>query len=394
MLKQDQHAVLPTSSVNEQARQDFLNQLGKHVLNEITPGNIAAYQKRVLPKIKADKGRDPENRHEIRKEMVRDPYYQMTSSFQRTVQEMMWNSVDDTIQRQLPELIATAKSIRDGETLGSLHVDPDFVVPAYVAENDHHCMPGGYSGDLVKDDITAGALYDKGAFIYTQGLFGPRMDGIGKATALMIAATFPDLKPKKMLEIGCTAGGSTTGLKMGFPDSEIHAIDVGPAVLRYAHARAESLGVAIHFHQMNGEAMTFEDNTFDLVNCPASLHEMSHSAVYNVFKEACRVLKPGGVFLLSELPPYEGDDPWTQFVRDWDTYNNNEPFWGTVHEMDFAEVAAGAGFDPKSYWQGTGPGIAEANALTGAVEVQNKKFMGSTRGGGKAWYAHMTKPAA
>ncbi len=394
MLKQDQHAVLPKSSVNEQARQDFLNQLGKHVLNEITPGNIAAYQKRVLPKIKADKGRDPENRHEIRKEMVRDPYYQMTSSFQRTVQEMMWNSVDDTIQRQLPELIAIAKSIREGKTLGSLHIEPDFVVPAYVAENDHHCMPGGYSGDLVDDDITAGALYDKGAFIYTQGLFGPRMDGIGKATALMIAATFPELKPKKMLEIGCTAGGSTTGLKMGFPDSEIHAIDVGPAVLRYAHARAESLGMAIHFHQMNGEAMTFDDNTFDLVNCPASLHEMSRSAVYNVFKEACRVLKPGGVFLLSELPPYDGDDPWTQFVRDWDTYNNNEPFWGTVHEMDFAEVAASAGFDPESYWQGTGPGIAEANALTGAVEVQNKKFMGSTRGGGKAWYAHMTKPAA
>ncbi|MEQ9444843.1 MAG: class I SAM-dependent methyltransferase [Rhodospirillaceae bacterium] len=394
MLKQDQHAVLPKSSVNEQARQDFLNQLGKHVLNEITPGNIAAYQQRVLPKIKAAKGRDPENRHEIRKEMVRDPYYQMTSSFQRTVQEMMWNSVDDTIQRQLPALIATAKSIREGETLGSLHIDPDFVVPAYVAENDHHCMPGGYSGDLIDDDITAGALYDKGAFIYTQGLFGPRMDGIGKATALMIAATFPELKPKKMLEIGCTAGGSTTGLKMGFPDSEIHAIDVGPAVLRYAHARAESLGVAIHFHQMNGEAMTFEDNTFDLVNCPASLHEMSRSAVYNVFKEACRVLKPGGVFLLSELPPYEGDDPWTQFVRDWDTYNNNEPFWGAVHDMNFEEVAAKAGFDQKSYWQGTGPGIAEANALTGAVEVQNKKFMGSTRGGGKAWYAHMTKPVA
>ncbi|MBT5242217.1 MAG: class I SAM-dependent methyltransferase [Rhodospirillaceae bacterium] len=394
MLRQEPHAVLPQSSVNEQSRQDFLNQLGKHVLNEITPGNAAAYQKRVLPRIKTEKGRDPESRHEIRKEMVRDPYYQMTSSFQRTVQEMMWNSVDDTIQRQLPELIATAKTIRDGETLGSLNLEPGFEIPPYIAENDHHCMPGGYSGDLVDDDITAGALYDKGAFIYTQGLFGPRMDGIGRATALMTACSFPKLQPKKILEIGCTAGGSTTGLKMGFPDAEVHAIDVGPSVLRYAHARAESMGVAIHFHQMSGEALTFDDASFDLVNCPASFHEMSRSAVYNVFKEAFRVLKPGGVFLLSELPPYEGVDPWTQFVRDWDTYNNNEPFWGTLHEMNFAEVAETAGFDRADYWEGTGPGIAEANQLTGAVEVQNKKFMGSTRGGGQAWYAHMTKRAS
>lgn len=393
MLQQERHAVLPQSSLSEQARQDFLNQLGKHVLNEITPGNAAAYERRVLPRIRAEKGRDPESRHEIRKAMVADPYYQMTSSFQRTVQEMMWNSVDDTIQRQLPELIETAKAIRDGETIGSLHLDPDFVIPSYVAENDHHCMPGGYAGDLCEDDITAGALYDKGAFIYTQGLFGPRMDGIGKATAMMFAHCFPDMKPQKILEIGCTAGGSTTGLKMGFPDAEMHAIDVGPAVLRYGHARAESLGVPIHFHQMSGEDLSFEDNSFDFVNCPASFHEMSRSAVYNVFKEVHRVLKPGGVFLMSELPPYEGEGPWAQFIRDWDTYNNNEPFWGAVHELDFAEVAEKAGFSREDYWAGTGPGIAEANQLTGAVEVQNKKFMGSTRGGGKAWYVHVTKRA-
>ena len=391
MVHQDPHAVLPQSSVNEAARQNFLNQLGKHVLNEITPGNKAAYEKRVLPKFTAKEGREPETRHEIRKAMVHDPYYQMTSSFQRTVQEMMWNSVDDTIQRQLPELIKTAKDIREGETVGSLKLDQDFEIPAYVSENDHHCMPGGYSGDLVEDDITAGALYDKGAYIYTQGLFGTRMDGIGKATALMLGREFPDFNPEKILEIGCTAGAASTGIKGFYPDAEIHAIDVGPAVLRYGHARAESFGIPIHFHQMSGEDLKFDDESFDLVNCGATFHEMSRPAVYNVFKETYRVLKPGGVFLMSELPPYDGMDPWMQFVKDWDTYNNNEPFWGTMHEMDFAEVAEAAGFDPSKYWQGFGPGIAEANALTDAVEVQNKKFMGSTRGGGNAWYAHMVK---
>ncbi|MDX2224714.1 MAG: class I SAM-dependent methyltransferase, partial [Rhodospirillaceae bacterium] len=255
----------------------------------------------------------------------------------------------------------------------------------------HHAMPGGYSGDLCAGDVTAGALYDRGAFIYTQGLFGPRMDGVGKAASLMIKRTWPGFAPKKILEIGCTAGGSTAGLKAMFPDAEIHAIDVGPALLRYAHARAESLGVPIHFHQMSGEALEFPDASFDLVCCLASLHETALTATYNIFKETFRVLMPGGKFLCSELPPYDGIDAWTQFVRDWDTYNNSEPFWGRVHELDLGEVAEKTGFARANYAQGFGPGIAEANALTQAVEVDNKKFMGSTRGGGQAWYAWMTK---
>tara|TARA_B100001094_G_scaffold317364_1_gene359667 strand:- start:888 stop:2063 length:1176 start_codon:yes stop_codon:yes gene_type:complete len=391
MSQQQSHSVLPRASQEENSRQCFLNQLGKHIINEITPGNISTYKKSVLPEIQKTKGRGPKDRHEIRRAMLKQPYYQMTSSFQRTVQEMMWNSVDDTIQRQLPELIRVAKTIRKHAKLGALHLEPNFKIPDYIAENDHHCMPGGYSGELVEDDITAGALYDKGAYIYTQGLFGPLMDGIGKATALMIARSFPGFLPKKILQIGCTAGGSAGGLKLAFPKSEIDAIDVGASVLRYAHARAESLKIAINFHQMNGENLTFSNNSFDLVNCGATLHEMSRNAVYNVFKEAYRVLSPDGIFLISELPPYHGVDPWTQFIRDWDTHNNNEPFWAAMHEMDLSEVAISAGFKKSNYWEGYGPGIAEANSLTSAIEVQNKKFMGSTRGGGKAWYAHMRK---
>ena len=71
--------------------------------------------------------------------------------------------------------------------------------------------------------------------------------------------------------------------------------------------------------------------------------------------------------------------------------NNNEPFWGGVHDLELKDVAVAAGFDPAKYFEGNGPGVAQANALTSAVEVENKKFMGSTRGGGQAWYAGVSK---
>ncbi|MCL6753034.1 methyltransferase domain-containing protein [Nostoc sp. CCCryo 231-06] len=59
-------------------------------------------------------------------------------------------------------------------------------------------------------------------------------------------------------------GNSTLPYVDGFPDAEVHAIDVGAPMLRYAHARAESLGKRVHFSQQNAEQTNFPDESFDL----------------------------------------------------------------------------------------------------------------------------------
>ncbi len=386
MLKQEPHAVLPQATQDELARQEYMFHLGKFVQTQVNPGMRAAYKKRALPAFVAANGREPADRHEVRKAMSGEFYYQLASSMQRTTQEMLWNSVDETIQRQLPELIHKAAEAVE-HAPGSLTLDADFDMPRYIAGNDHHAMPGGYSADLMDGDVSAGALYDRGGFIYTQGLFGPRMDGIGKAALRFIRERYPDLEPRRILEMGCTAGGQTIALHDAWPDAETHGIDVGAAVLRYAHARAASWGKPIHFSQQNAEHTNFADASFDLVTCLATLHETSRSAVPNIFAEAYRLLKPGGLFLLSELPPYEGATPFEAFTRDWDTLNNNEPFWGAVHELDLCQLLREAGFPADSVFETFAAGVAAANELVADVPVENKKFVGSTRGGGQTWLA-------
>ncbi|MSO66121.1 MAG: class I SAM-dependent methyltransferase [Alphaproteobacteria bacterium] len=376
--RQTPHAVLPLPAHDEAARQHFVFSLAHYVRNDVSPGNKDVYERRVLPAFVRRHGREPDNFHEIRRAMDREPYYQLSSELQRASQEMLWDSVLDSIERQLPTMIDKAQAIRRGKTIGSLSLDPSLAVPAYVLENHHHAMPGGYAEERVRDDVTAGALYDRGAYIYVDGNFGPLMDGIGRGVVLYIKEKFSDLKPRRILDMGCTAGNGTVPLTDVYPDAEIHAIDVAASCLRYGHARAESLGRAVHFSQQNAEHTNFPDGYFDLIVSGAMLHEMSRPAVLNLIAECHRLLAPGGLMVHSEQPPYRMADTYQQWVRDWDCRNNNEPFWTTIHTMNLPQHAAEAGFAPGKIFEDRGYAPSTAAQVSAAVTAD--KVMGSPRG--------------
>ena len=118
----------------------------------------------------------------------------------------------------------------------------------------------------------------------------------------------------RILDMGCAIGNSTLPWSKAFPEAEIHGIDVGAPVLRYAHARAEAKDAGIHFSQQNAERTDFPDESFDLIVSHIMLHETSHSAMPRIFAECKRLLKPGGVMLHLEIP--SGADPYASFMMD------------------------------------------------------------------------------
>ena len=119
-------------------------------------------------------------------------------------------------------------------------------------------------------------------------------------------------------------------------------------MLRYAHARAKALGANnIKFIQMSGEDLSrFEDQHFDWVQSSVFLHELSARSLPKVLSESARVLKDGGLTLHLEQPQYDDEMPiFEQFMRDWDAYNNNEPFWSAMHGTDLVEEFQKSGLD-------------------------------------------------
>ncbi len=139
-------------------------------------------------------------------------------------------------------------------------------------------------------------------------------------------------------------------IAQGYPEAEVIAIDTAGASLRYGAARAAGLGVTnIRFVQADGEDLSrFPDNHFDWVQTTMFLHELSAASMPRILAEAWRVLKPGGLMLHVEQPQYGPDMPlFEQFMRDWDAFNNNEPFWSAMHGVSMTEVMQDAGFSPE-----------------------------------------------
>lgn len=343
MKQQQRHGLLPTENHDELARETFVRALKSHISTEVTPGVRELYAHRVLPRYQQEMGAPPRDRETVRRAMEPEPYYQLWSSVRRASQDLLWNVVADSIGRQLDDLRARAE--RTGRTLGSLELDPDFVLPWYFWGIDIHAMPGGYRGEYAPGDVTAGALYDRGVYVYAMGQMGELNDDYGQSVVNNYLKTVhKDFRPRRILEIGCGVGNSTLPYVDAYPEAEVHGIDVGAALLRYAHGRAESLGRKVHFAQRNGEDTGFPSGHFDLVVSHILLHEMPPEAVRAVLRECHRLLAPGGMMIHADFPGYAGLDPLVQFLIDWDTWNNNEPFWGPMRDMDLVQAARDAGF--------------------------------------------------
>jgi MPBQ/MSBQ methyltransferase len=107
-------------------------------------------------------------------------------------------------------------------------------------------------------------------------------------------------KPMKILDVGCGIGGATRRLasKCVGPQSEVTGITLSPKQAARATALAEAQNVKnAKFHVMDALAMTFEDDTFDMVWACESGEHMPDKKAY--VEEMVRVLKPGGTLVIA-----------------------------------------------------------------------------------------------
>ncbi len=110
-----------------------------------------------------------------------------------------------------------------------------------------------------------------------------------------ITKQFPDRQPEtiRVLDVGTGPGFFAILLaELGY---NVTAVDYTESMLDQARANAGTLGNAISFQQMNAEAMTFADASFDVVVSRNLTWNLPHPE--KAYAEWTRVLKPKGLLL-------------------------------------------------------------------------------------------------
>ncbi|KAA9153237.1 class I SAM-dependent methyltransferase [Amycolatopsis acidicola] len=107
------------------------------------------------------------------------------------------------------------------------------------------------------------------------------------------------------MELGSGTGFFLLNLMQGGVIKKGSVTDLSPGMVQVALRNAENLGLDVDGRVADGEAIPYEDNSFDLVVGHAVLHHIPD--VQASFREVLRVLKPGGRFVFAGEPTKIGD---------------------------------------------------------------------------------------
>ena len=340
---------IPKATHDEIARQKYVAFLRKYVMVDLQTGMRNIYEALVEPAYKKKNGQAPKDAQAVRKAMQPVTYYRAWSSLRYNAQEMTWHSVENAVERAVPDLINVAsKAASKIPAGGTLRLDSGVDMPKAVTALDIHLMPGCFHTEFTDDDVSVGAIYAHGTKVFSGALRksdNPGKGGVADSIGHYLKLKYPDFRPMRILDLGCTIGSNLLPYRSAFPYAELYGVDVGAPVLRYGHARAEALDIPVHYSQQNAEDMDFEDGYFDLIVSSFFFHEIAVSSTQKILREVRRLLAPGGVTIHMELPPSEEVDTYYNFFLDWDAYHNHEPHYAAFRQQDPKALLMRAGFD-------------------------------------------------
>ncbi|WP_309730877.1 class I SAM-dependent methyltransferase [Chamaesiphon sp. OTE_75_metabat_556] len=218
--------------------------------------------------------------------------------------------------------------------------NPDLQYPEYYLTSFHAYDRGNMSWDAAMEVEVA--AYSVHAKIFAE---------TGRSGDTRLRQSYHDLvrqacstPPQTILDIGCSVGMSTFAMQEVYPEAHLTGLDLSPYFLSIANYRAQQQQSAqINWIHAAGEATGLPAHSYDLVSLFLICHEVPHTATREIFREAKRLLKPGGQIAIMDMNPkseiYAQMAPYILALL-----KSTEPYLDRYFTLDIERELIDAGF--------------------------------------------------
>jgi SAM-dependent methyltransferase len=333
--------VYPTlSNRSDEAYVEFIED-ARNILIHAQQEPIGVYSQELIEAAGISEDTTPENTQAAIDLLMQDSALKTYYRVKRSLQEAFWAGLGRSFNKRRDEILA-AFDETDKAGPGTLEYDPDGPdsVPEY-ANREIHLQPGGYAQEAM-----AGLYYDYGLKVF----LGGAADNDQMSKFIAMGTAIPnDGQVKRILDLGVSAGATTTALKERHPGAEVWGIDISAPMVRYAHLRAIEANAEVHFRQMAAEDMDFPDNHFDAALAVLLFHELPVPVSKEVIAEVYRVLRPGGKFTVLDFSGDRSRGVYSMFFAQMDAADNGELYLPEYVRSNVEDLLVEAGFELESY---------------------------------------------
>lgn len=153
--------------------------------------------------------------------------------------------------------------------------------------------------------------------------------------------------PGDIVDLGCSVGMSTFALNELYPEASLVGVDLSPYFLSVAQYRSQQRKLDVKWVHAAAESTGEPDASCDLVSACLMFHELPQQASRQIFKEARRLLRPGGHLAIMDMnPKSEAFAKMPPYI--FTLLKSTEPYMDEYFTLDIAEAIVEAGFKPPS----------------------------------------------
>eukprot|EP00898_Chlorokybus_atmophyticus_P004509 jgi/Chlat1/5059/Chrsp33S05061 len=252
------------------------------------------------------------------------------------------------VVRNIARLVSSAvgaNRIMQSKKRKDLWIDSN-LYPDYYLHNFHFQPDGWFSSD-------SAAAYE----YQTELVFAGMQDSMQRHTLIPVTNYIKEerMVPGKMklLDVACGTGRFLTFARDNYPDMLVTALDLSAYYLEKARdnmkywasfTNNEDRGKS-DYVQAPAEKLPFPDNSYDVITNIYLFHEIPAEAHRAAVKEMFRVVKPGGLVVITDALQ-EGDRVhMLKMANAWFADNFNEPHHLNYTQTDLGKLFKEAGFE-------------------------------------------------